>query len=128
MNIKIGQHNTNYIHKKSESTGMGYKNKVKKNMGDALNVNMNNYLNNNIKNNTLKSTPFRNNTNYNSKSYNKKIRINHNLKENKMTKSAKSLKNKEKPLEANNNKNISVNKKVIIRIIIKVITGMRKAK
>ena len=111
MNIKIGQHNTNYIHKKSESTGMGYKNKVKKNMGDALNVNMNNYLNNNIKNNTLKSTPFRNNTNYNSKSYNKKIRINHNLKENKMTKSAKSLKNKEKPLEANNNKNISVNKK-----------------
>lgn len=30
MNIKIGQHNTNYIHKKSESTGMGYKNKVKK--------------------------------------------------------------------------------------------------
>ena len=111
LNMKMGQHNTNtyYIHKKGESTGMGYKNKVKKKV-ELFN-------DNNINNNDINS--IRNNTNYNSKSYNRKeIKVNNanNLaqKENKMTKSLKSLKNKlEKPFLANNsNKNISVNKKI----------------
>ena len=125
IKIKIGQYNTNKnLHRKSESTGMGYKNKAKKNKVEILNSNnidntnnKNIYLNNNTQN--LKSNPVRNNTNYSSKSYNKKeIKINPRTslmqKDNKNTKSSKSLKNGEKPFinnsNNNSNKNISVNK------------------
>ena len=109
-NIKISQHNTNYIHKKSGSTGINHKNKTKKNFGEILN--MNNCLNNNIKINLNKNATFRNNTNYNSKSYNKKeIKINeNNVNDNKITKSAKNIKKTEK-IRNNSSKNIAVNKK-----------------
>ena len=110
LNMKMGQHNTtDYIYKKSESTGMGYKDKAKKKVElfNANNAN-NNYINS-----------IRNNTNYNSKSYNRKeIKLNNSnsiaQKDNKMTKSSKSLKNTvEKPFITNNsNKNILVNKKI----------------
>ena len=111
LNMKMGQYNTNdYLHKKSESTGMGYKNKTKKKV-ELFNTN-------NTNNNYINS--IRNNTNYNSKSYNRKeIKVNNTnsivQKDNKMTKSTKSLKNNaEKPFICNNNnkKNISVNKKI----------------
>ena len=115
-NLKIGQHNTNnYIHKKSESMGIGLKNKTKKNKVEIMNNNMTNYINNNQNN---KTNPIRNNTNYSSKSYNRKeIKISNPnnvlLKDNKMTKSSKSLKNTEKkPLINKSNKNISVKKKI----------------
>ena len=115
-NLKIEQYNTNnYIHKKSESMGIGYKNKTKKNKVEIINSNMTNYINNNNQN--TKTNPIRNNTNYSSKSYNRKeIKISNPnnvlLKDNKMTKSTKSLKNTEKPLLNKSNKNILVKKKI----------------
>ena len=113
IKLKIGQYNTNNpIHKKSESTGMGYKNRAKKNKVELSNSITNNNLNNNNQN--PKTNPLRNNTNYNSKSYNRKeIKANNLIqKDNKMNKSTKSLKNSEKPSTNNINKNISVNKKI----------------
>ena len=116
IKLKIGQYNTNNkIHKKSESTGLGYKNKGKKNKVELSNSITNNNLNNN--NQSPKTNPLRNNTNYNSKSYNRKeIKTNtsNNLiqKENKVNKSTKSLKNTEKSSTNNSTKNISVNKKI----------------
>ena len=110
MKLKIGQYNTNKnLHKKSESTGMGYKNRSKNNKIETYNPsNINsNYLNSNTQN--PKSNPLRNNTNYSSKSYNRKEII---QKDDKITKSSKSLKNNDKPFMNNSNKNISVNKKI----------------
>ena len=115
MKLKIGQFNTkNHIHKKSESTGMGFKNKMKKNKVEIYNANISNNVNNTQ---SPKSNPIRNNTNYSSKSYNRKeIKINNsnnlNQNDNKTTKSTKSLKNPDKPFINNSNKNISVNKKI----------------
>ena len=115
LNIGIGQHNTNnYIYKKSESIGIGYKKWAKKTKVESLHADMNNYFNNNRKNilnNIKNNSPIRNNTYYSSKSYNKKNM--NNKRDNKMTKSAKSLKNSRKNLINNNNKNISVNRKYI---------------
>ena len=101
----------NYVHKKSESTGYGYKLKAKKKNFDEIDNNMNN-----AKNNMIKSNPVRNNTNYNynySKSQNKHEQ---NMKNNanKNNKSAKILSNVKKQFYLND-KNISVNKKNILK-------------
>ena len=82
---------------------------------------MNNNIKNSIQNNNNKNKPLRKTTNsnaninYNSKSYNRKdIKINNTIqKDNLTTKSAKNLKNSEKPNMIN--KNISVNKKKYIK-------------
>jgi len=109
INSKNGQNMNNYIHKKSESTGIGYKQKAKKNnYEEFLNIN-----NKNIKNN---NNSLRNNTNYNysSKSQNRKetkIKSNMNNNRDSNTKSAKMINNIKKQLYLNNNKNILVNKK-----------------
>ena len=112
INSKNGQNMNNYIHKKSESTGIGYKQKAKKNnYEEFLNINNKNIKNNN--NNSL-----RNNTNYNysSKSQNRKetkIKSNMNNNGDSNAKSAKMINNIKKQLylNNNNNKNILVNKK-----------------
>ena len=111
INSKNGQNMNNYIHKKSESTGIGYKQKAKKNnYEEFLNINNKNIKNNN--NNSL-----RNNTNYNysSKSQNRKetkIKSNMNNNGDSNAKSAKMINNIKKQLYLNNNnKNILVNKK-----------------
>ena len=115
MKLKIGQFNTKiHIHKKSESTGIGFKNKMKNNKVEIYNANTSNNFNNSQ---SPKSNPIRNNTNYSSKSYNRKeIKNNNstnlNQKDNKTTKSTKSLKNPDKPFINNSNKNILVNKKI----------------
>ena len=100
----------NYVHKKSESTGYGYKLKAKKKNFDEFDNNMNN-----AKNNMIKSNPVRNNTNYN---YNSKSQNKHeqNMKNNvnKNNKSAKILSNVKKQFYLND-KNISVNKKNILK-------------
>ena len=101
----------NYVHKKSESTGYGYKLKAKKKNFDEIDNNMNN-----AKNNMNKNNPVRNNTNYNynySKSQNKHEQ---NMKNNanKNNKSAKILSNVKKQFYLND-KNISVNKKNILK-------------
>ena len=100
----------NYVHKKSESTGYGYKLKAKKKNFDEIDNNMNN-----AKNNMIKSNPVRNNTNYN---YNSKSQNKHeqNMKNNvnKNNKSAKILSNVKKQFYLND-KNISVNKKNILK-------------
>ena len=110
INSKNGQNMNNYIHKKSESTGIGYKQKAKKNnYEEFLNIN-----NKNIKNN---NNSLRNNTNYNysSKSQNRKetkIKSNMNNNGDSNAKSAKMINNIKKQLYLNNNnKNILVNKK-----------------
>ena len=110
INSKNGQNMNNYIHKKSESTGIGYKQKAKKNnYEEFLNIN-----NKNIKNN---NNSLRNNTNYNysSKSQNRKetkIKTNMNNNGDSNAKSAKMINNIKKQLYLNNNnKNILVNKK-----------------
>ena len=110
INSKNGQNMNNYIHKKSESTGIGYKQKTKKNnYEEFLNIN-----NKNIKNN---NNSLRNNTNYNysSKSQNRKetkIKSNMNNNGDSNAKSAKMINNIKKQLYLNNNnKNILVNKK-----------------
>ena len=110
INSKNGQNMNNYIHKKSESTGIGYKQKAKKNnYEEFLNIN-----NKNIKNN---NNSLRNNTNYNysSKSQNMKetkIKSNMNNNGDSNAKSAKMINNIKKQLYLNNNnKNILVNKK-----------------
>ena len=110
INSKNGQNMNNYIHKKSESTGIGYKQKAKKNnYEEFLNIN-----NKNIKNN---NNSLRNNTNYNysSKSQNRKetkIKSNINNNGDSNAKSAKMINNIKKQLYLNNNnKNILVNKK-----------------
>ena len=110
INSKNGQNMNNYIHKKSESTGIGYKQKAKKNnYEEFLNIN-----NQNIKNN---NNSLRNNTNYNysSKSQNRKetkIKSNMNNNGDSNAKSAKMINNIKKQLYLNNNnKNILVNKK-----------------
>ena len=112
INSKNGQNMNNYIHKKSESTGIGYKQKAKKNnYEEFLNIN-----NKNIKNN---NNSLRNNTNYNysSKSQNRKetkIKSNMNNNGDSNAKSAKMINNIKKQLylnNNNNNKNILVNKK-----------------
>ena len=111
INSKNGQNMNNYIHKKSESTGIGYKQKAKKNnYEEFLNIN-----NKNIKNN---NNSLRNNTNYNysSKSQNRKetkIKSNMNNNGDSNAKSAKMISNIKKQLylNNNNNKNILVNKK-----------------
>jgi len=119
INSKNGQQNiNNYIHKKSESTTIGYKQKIKKNnYEEFLNLN-----NKNIKNNMNKNNSLRNNTNYNysSKSQNKKetkIKSNmNNNNEDSNTKSAKMITNIKKQLYLNNNnKNILVNKKTFMK-------------
>ena len=100
----------NYVHKKSESTGYGYKLKAKKKNFDEIDNNMNN-----SKNNMNKNNPVRNNTNYN---YNSKSQNKHeqNMKNNvnKNNKSAKILSNVKKQFYLND-KNISVNKKNILK-------------
>ena len=100
----------NYVHKKSESTGYGYKLKAKKKNFDEIDNNMNN-----TKNNMNKNNPVRNNTNYN---YNSKSQNKHeqNMKNNanKNNKSAKILSNVKKQFYLND-KNISVNKKNILK-------------
>ena len=100
----------NYVHKKSESTGYGYKLKAKKKNFDEFDNNMNN-----AKNNMNKNNPVRNNTNYN---YNSKSQNKHeqNMKNNanKNNKSAKILSNVKKQFYLND-KNISVNKKNILK-------------
>ena len=100
----------NYVHKKSESTGYGYKLKAKKKNLDEIDNNMNN-----AKNNMNKNNPVRNNTNYN---YNSKSQNKHeqNMKNNanKNNKSAKILSNVKKQFYLND-KNISVNKKNILK-------------
>ena len=100
----------NYVHKKSESTGYGYKLKAKKKNFDEFDNNMNN-----AKNNINKNNPVRNNTNYN---YNSKSQNKHeqNMKNNanKNNKSAKILSNVKKQFYLND-KNISVNKKNILK-------------
>ena len=100
----------NYVHKKSESTGYGYKLKAKKKNFDETDNNMNN-----AKNNMNKNNPVRNNTNYN---YNSKSQNKHeqNMKNNvnKNNKSAKILSNVKKQFYLND-KNISVNKKNILK-------------
>ena len=100
----------NYVHKKSESSGYGYKLKAKKKNFDEIDNNMNN-----AKNNMIKSNPVRNNTNYN---YNSKSQNKHeqNMKNNanKNNKSAKILSNVKKQFYLND-KNISVNKKNILK-------------
>ena len=100
----------NYVHKKSESTGYGYKLKAKKKNFDEIDNNMNN-----AKNNMNKNNPVRNNTNYN---YNSKSQNKHeqNMKNNanKNNKSAKILSNVKKQFYLND-KNISVNKKNILK-------------
>ena len=100
----------NYVHKKSESTGYGYKLKAKKKNFDEIDNNMNN-----AQNNMIKSNPVRNNTNYN---YNSKSQNKHeqNMKNNvnKNNKSAKILSNVKKQLYLND-KNISVNKKNLLK-------------
>ena len=110
INSKNGQNMNNYIHKKSESTGIGYKQKAKKNnYEEFLNIN-----NKNIKNN---NNSLRNNTNYNYsfKSQNRKetkIKSNINNNGDSNAKSAKMINNIKKQLYLNNNnKNILVNKK-----------------
>ena len=110
INSKNGQNMNNYIHKKSESTGIGYKQKAKKNnYEEFLNIN-----NKNIKNN---NNSLRNNTNYNYsfKSQNRKetkIKSNMNNNGDSNAKSAKMINNIKKQLYLNNNnKNILVNKK-----------------
>ena len=110
INSKNGQNMNNYIHKKSESTGIGYKQKAKKNnYEEFLKIN-----NKNIKNN---NNSLRNNTNYNysSKSQNRKetkIKSNMNNNGDSNAKSAKMINNIKKQLYLNNNnKNILVNKK-----------------
>ena len=112
INSKNGQNMNNYIHKKSESTGIGYKQKAKKNnYEEFLNIN-----NKNIKNN---NNSLRNNTNYNysSKSQNRKetkIKSNMNNNGDSNAKSAKMINNIKKQLylnNNNNNKNILVNTK-----------------
>ena len=111
INSKNGQNMNNYIHKKSESTGIGYKQKAKKNnYEEFLNIN-----NKDIKNN---NNSLRNNTNYNysSKSQNRKetkIKSNMNNNGDSNAKSAKMINNIKKQLylNNNNNKNILVNKK-----------------
>ena len=110
INSKNGQNMNNYIHKKSESTGIGYKQKAKKNnYEEFLNIN-----NKNIKNN---NNSLRNNTNYNysSKIQNRKetkIKSNMNNNGDSNAKSAKMINNIKKQLYLNNNnKNILVNKK-----------------
>ena len=119
INSKNGQQNiNNYIHKKSESTTIGYKQKIKKNnYEEFLNFN-----NKNIKNNMNKNNSLRNNTNYNysSKSQNKKeTKIKSNMNNNNAdsnTKSAKMITNIKKQLYLNNNnKNILVNKKTFMK-------------
>ena len=119
INSKNGQQNiNNYIHKKSESTTIGYKQKIKKNnYEEFLNLN-----NKNIKNNMNKNNSLRNNTNYNysSKSQNKKeTKIKSNMNNNNAdsnTKSAKMITNIKKQLYLNNNnKNILVNKKTFMK-------------
>ena len=119
INSKNGQQNiNNYIHKKSESTTIGYKQKIKKNnYEEFLNLN-----NKNIKNNMNKNNSLRNNTNYNysSKSQNKKeTKIKSNMNSNNAdsnTKSAKMITNIKKQLYLNNNnKNILVNKKTFMK-------------
>ena len=119
LNIKIGQNNTKYNHKKSQSTGINHINinKSKKYIGDILNSNNSNIVNNKNKNNLSKSSTFRNHTNYNAKSHNnKEMKINNkNSKENIMTKSAKCLYHDKKQLRKssknNSNQNITVHKK-----------------
>ena len=119
INSKNVQQNiNNYIHKKSESIGVGYKQKIKKNnYEEFLNLN-----NKNIKNNMNKNNSLRNNTNYNysSKSQNKKeTKIKSNMNSNNAdsnTKSAKMITNiKNKLYLNNNNKNILVNKKKFMK-------------
>ena len=114
------QNLNNYIHKKSESTGLGYKQKAKKNNYEEI-LNINNDKN---KNGLNKSNPLRNNTNYNynSKSHIKKETkiktvMNHNPNTN--NKSAKMITNIKKQFylnnHNNNNKNILVNKKTNLK-------------
>ena len=109
INLKSGFQNktNNYFHKKSESTGYGYKLKSKKKNFDEFD--------NNNKNSMKKNNPVRNNTNYNynSKSQNKKEQ---NIKSNgnKTNKSAKILLNVKKQFYLND-KNIAVNKKNILK-------------
>ena len=114
INIKNNSQNkvSNYVHKKSES--IGYSNKLKsrkKNIDEFDNINNNN---NNIKN-INKNNHIRNNTNYNynSKSQNKKEQ-NIKTNANKNNKSAKNLNNVKKQFYLND-KNISVNKKNILK-------------
>ena len=121
LNIKIGQNNAKYNHKKSQSSGINHINinKSTKNIGDVLNSNNNNFVNNKNKNNLSKSSTFRNHTNYNTKSLNNKEMKNNNnknSKENIITKSAKCLNHDKKPLRKscnnnNSNQNITVHKK-----------------
>ena len=111
INIKNNSQNKigNYVHKKSESIGYGYKLKSrKKNIDEFDNSNNNNKnsnKNNHIRNNT--------NYNYNSKSQNKKEQ-NIKTNANKTNKSAKILTNVKKQFYLND-KNISVNKKNILK-------------
>ena len=114
-NIKNGQQNKNnkLIHKKSESTGFGYKQKSKRNnLEEFINVD-----NNKVKPNINKNNPFIANTNYNSKSHSRKetkLKSNINNNANKNNKSAKILTNVKKEFNINKN-NISVNKKIYMK-------------
>ena len=112
INIKNNSQNKigNYVHKKSESIGYGYKLKSRKKNIDEFDNNVNN--NNSNKNN---HNHIRNNTNYNynSKSQNKKEQ-NIKTNANKTNKSAKILTNVKKQFYLND-KNISVNKKNILK-------------
>ena len=117
INSKNGQNMNNYIHKKSESTGIGYKQKAKKNnFEEFLNIN-----NKNINSNTNKNNSLRNNTNYNYSSKNQnrkeaKIKSNMSGGADSNTKSAKMINNIKKQLYLNNNnKNILVNKKTFMK-------------
>ena len=99
INIKNGQQNKNnkLIHKKSESTGFGYKQKSKRNnLEEFINVD-----NNKVKPNINKNNPFIANTNYNSKSHSRKetkLKSNINNNINKNNKSAKILTNVKKEI------------------------------
>ena len=111
-NIKNGQQNKNnkLIHKKSESTRFGYKQKSKRNnLEEFINVD-----NNKVKPNINKNNPFIANTNYNSKSHSRKeTKLKSNIN-NKNNKSAKILTNVKKEFNINKN-NISVNKKIYMK-------------
>ena len=115
LNIKIGQNNIKYCHKKSQSTGINHINmninKSKNNIGDILNSNTNNFINNKNKNNLSKSSTFRNHTNYITKSSNNnEDKINNkNSKKNIITKSAKCLNHDKQSLRKSNNNNSNQN-------------------
>ena len=112
------QNKNNYMHKKSESSGIGFNQKSKKiNYDDILSISEK------IKNNINKNNPLKkNNTNniHNSKSHERKeikgnIKANNN-NEHKNTKSAKFINSVKKELHINsNNKNILVNKKALMK-------------